>query len=471
MKAFRGFILGFSISLVSVSLTGQLLSSSTLRDTQYTPNSDIKINLFKKDITPISPSLSVFTNIQKRSLLSSEAKTASLTDTRYAEIKLTDISKNSVSTPITTSNSDIVYAPENIEGTEDDEILNVNIDNQIPIDFSENTLTSDAIISQDGTDNNKIALLPSQISPNPENNVFDSPWVVAKGSKHIKNKKLLESYANQYPQQILSDTPQQLANGEEDLSYKVAERIKQSIIFPIPDEILNDENLTPTFITQQKKVKNKVTPSKILDSNSSPEQSEKEIQTPKIISKIEPNKTLSNQSNSEDKSLLSNISSWFSSKDATTNKVSSSRKKSTPSYSSQGEHMGTDNNSSLSSNDALVSFYETIQETQKEQAKNKIIPSELKLYFQPERAEISGQTLRWLKAFSEKAKENHTYLQIRLDATAPIDLQRKRLNLLYTVFMNNGVDFKKVDTVFSLTEPNTFIIRTIKVHEQNFQQK
>jgi len=113
----------------------------------------------------------------------------------------------------------------------------------------------------------------------------------------------------------------------------------------------------------------------------------------------------------------------------------------------------------------LVSFYETIQETKQEQAKNKIIPSELKLSFQPDRAEISGQTLRWLKAFSEKAKEEKTYLQIRLDATAPIELQRKRLNLLYTIFMNNGVDFSKVDTVFSLTEPNAFIIRTLQLKQ------
>ena len=65
----------------------------------------------------------------------------------------------------------------------------------------------------------------------------------------------------------------------------------------------------------------------------------------------------------------------------------------------------------------------------------------------------------------EKAKEEKTYLQIRLDATAPIELQRKRLNLLYTIFMNNGVDFSKVDTVFSLTEPNAFIIRTLQLKQ------
>ncbi len=468
MRAFRGFILGFSLSLVSVSLTGHLLSSSALHNATYARASDVKIDLFKKDT--IQHSQTVFANVQKHSLLSADSGVESFDNKRPAEIKLANFSQDNTFTSAEAPNSDIVYAPENIEGSEDDEILNINIGNQIPIDFSKDTQTPNAVISQGDTDNNKIALLPSQITPNSDNDVFDSPWVVAKGSKHIKNKKLLEDYAIQNPQQILSDSPKQLASGEEELSYKVAERIKQSIIFPIPDEILNDENLTPTFITPQKPVKDTAASSSTSSKKTvSSEQTLPLTQAPKIISKIEPDQAAQKSINKEDKGLLSNISSWFStnSKSATAEN-SVPKRKATPSYSSQGDHANTDKKSSLSSNDALVSFYETIQETQKEQAKNKIIPSELKLYFQPERAEISGQTLRWLKAFSEKTKEGHTYLQIRLDATAPIDLQRKRLNLLYTIFMNNGVDFKKVDTVFSLTEPNTFIIRTIKVQKQDF---
>lgn len=469
MRAFRGFILGFSLSLVSVSLTGHLLSSSTLHGTSFTKGADIRIDLFKKDTSPLVHN--VFANIQKHSLLPPASDAFSSKEVPISEINLASSSINS--TTNTSVPPDVVYAPENIEGSEDDEILNVNIDEQIPIDFNTEVPHQNAVISQSDTDNNKIALLPSQITPDTNNDVFASPWVVAKGSKHIKNKKLLEDYAKQNPQDALSDTPKQLASGEEGLSYKVAERIKQSIIFPIPDEILNDENLTPTFIAPQKKNISTSKTSKKTEAKPSSLNQTNKAETLKIISKVEPSKNEPPlQSNTESRGLLSNISSWFSTdnKGSSSQQKPDSKRKSVPSYSSQGEQVNvSDKSSSLSSNDALVSFYETIQETQKEQAKNKIIPSELKLYFQPERAEISGQTLRWLKAFAEKAKETYTYLQIRLDATAPIDLQRKRLNLLYTVLMNNGVDFKKVDTVFSLTEPNTFIIRTIKVQEQNFQ--
>ncbi|MBR5598889.1 MAG: hypothetical protein IKW39_02485, partial [Alphaproteobacteria bacterium] len=93
----------------------------------------------------------------------------------------------------------------------------------------------------------------------------------------------------------------------------------------------------------------------------------------------------------------------------------------------------------------------------------KITPSELKLSFNNDRAEISGQTLRWIKAFSEKTNEESSFIQVMLDATASAELQRKRLNLLYTIFINNNVDLNKVDTVFSNVEPNTFIIRTLNL--------
>ena len=300
-------------------------------------------------------------------------------------------------------------------------------------------------------------MLPTSTLSDSEDFIPDTPWVVAKGSKHIKNKKLLEKYQDQQPQDLFTDNFKQAANEDQEISYKVAEKIKQSIIFPIPDEILNDENLTPTFIKGNRKTG---TPAK--GRQDTPSQAkEAKPALPEESVKILPKVSTVAQKKDESKGFLNSISSWFSDKQPT-DTAAKPKSKTAPAYSSQGAGKAEE---TINSNDALVSFYETIQETKQEQAKNKIIPSELKLSFQPDRAEISGQTLRWLKAFSEKAKEEKTYLQIRLDATAPIELQRKRLNLLYTIFMNNGVDFSKVDTVFSLTEPNAFIIRTLQLKQ------
>ena len=243
------------------------------------------------------------------------------------------------------------------------------------------------------------------------------------------------------------------SENNEETSYKVAEKIKSSLLFPIPSEILNDENLVPTFIKKTKQT-----------STSAPKQPplQKAVlpATPtsdnlKIVPKA-PSQTAEKDNSS--KGLLNSISSWFSSDGSA---KSEAPVKSTPSYSSQGKTPQPQTRPS--SNNEFVNFYKTLQETSAAHKNNAIIPSELKLSFQPERAEISGQTLRWLKAFSEAAQNEDTYLQVRLDASASTELQKKRLNLLYTIFMNNGVDFKKIDTVFSLTEPNAFIIRTLKL--------
>lgn len=42
-----------------------------------------------------------------------------------------------------------------------------------------------------------------------------------------------------------------------------------------------------------------------------------------------------------------------------------------------------------------------------------------------------------------------------------MELQQKRLNLLHNILTNKGVEYSKINTVFTNREPNSFIIRTI----------
>ncbi len=92
-----------------------------------------------------------------------------------------------------------------------------------------------------------------------------------------------------------------------------------------------------------------------------------------------------------------------------------------------------------------------------------IAPSELKLAFQPNRAEISGQTLDWIKAFSLNAVNNeNVFVEIRIDGSSSFELQQKRLNLLYSILVNNGVDYNKINIIFTDREPNSFIIRNVR---------
>lgn len=98
----------------------------------------------------------------------------------------------------------------------------------------------------------------------------------------------------------------------------------------------------------------------------------------------------------------------------------------------------------------------------------KILPTEIRLSFQANRAEISGKTLKWVQAFGEKAKNNENIIiEIRIDGTTSYELQQKRLNLLYNILTNLGLDYSKVNTVFTNREANSFILRTVKAKENN----
>lgn len=418
MKGTTGFIIGFTLSLTSVSL-GCLLCLSPNTHTINDNSSYTQIDLFKNNTSPAL-----------------KQNTSDL----FASVHKTSLTPNIFQDTVHNHSNDY----ENI-APEDDEILNINIDGSIPIEYDNNHLYSEQaeVVQYDETE--LTAMLPTHITDTSDEFDESSPWVIAKGGKHIKNKQLLEDMQSQANSiDIAGKLSPDIDSTAED-SYKVAERIKSSLLFPIPSEILNDENLTPTFIKKKNKkdTETKTPPAKEL----------------KIISPAQPKAESATSSNG----ILNSISSWLSSENSSSTENNNAKKTNTPpSYSSQGTFKPA-SKSLPTNNNEFVNFYKTLQETSAAQHNNSIIPSELKLSFQPERAEISGQTLRWLKAFSEATQNENTYLQIRLDATASTELQRKRLNLLYTIFMNNGVDLKKIDTVFSLTEPNAFIIRTLKM--------
>ena len=101
----------------------------------------------------------------------------------------------------------------------------------------------------------------------------------------------------------------------------------------------------------------------------------------------------------------------------------------------------------------------------KDKNSSKILPAEMRLSFQPGRAEISGQTLRWIQAFANKAAEDdNIILEIRIDKNSSYALQQRRLDLLHTILNNKGIGEGKVNTVFTSREPNSFIIRTLRLN-------
>lgn len=259
-----------------------------------------------------------------------------------------------------------------------------------------------------------------------------SPWLVAKADGALKNKRVAkEAYYSQDEAKIKEALNPQ---AKETKGVKVAAETVKNLLIPIPEDILNDENLTPQLSYPPE---------------GNPQESEKNTPTQQTaenskkpsISKDETPPT-SKQTSTEGKNkLLASLDSIFNSAKTEAPKNQAQDKK----------------NASSSPNKKADT---------KKQKMGKIMPTEMRLSFQPNRAEISGQTLRWIQAFATKAAESpNMTIEIRIDGTSAMALQQKRLNLLHNILTDKGVEYSKINTIFTQREPNSFIIKTITNHK------
>ncbi len=217
---------------------------------------------------------------------------------------------------------------------------------------------------------------------------------------------------------------------------KVAGEVVKNILIPIPEEIIKDKNLTPQLTSDPK--------DKAL---------EKELEQEENLSGDVKNESsvflpthppFSSQTDEkEEGGFFKSLTSIFSgSKGSTGRPVDEADKK-------------------------------TVSESEKNdfglpELKGKILPTEMRLTFQANRAAISGKTLKWVQAFGEKAKNSEDIIiEIRIDGATSYTLQQKRLNLLYNILTNLGLDYNKIKTVFTVRDANSFILRTVKMRENN----
>lgn len=266
----------------------------------------------------------------------------------------------------------------------------------------------------------------------------DSPWVVAKGAVAPHNAMVAKEKYYQKDeaaiQKALNREPLDTTNAD----LQLASGTVQNLLIPIPEEILNDENLTPQLVSSDKPddIKKEIEVERKLKEEVRPEK-------PLIVKKEEksepqPIEPAKHQTPQEQKkgNILSSLSSIFSS--------SSNVKES---------KQNTDDDDFISS---------IKKKFKGSRSRGKIMPTEMRLSFQPNRAEISGQTLRWIQAFAGKAADDPAMsIEIRIDGPSGMELQQKRLNLLHNILTNKGVEYSKINTVFTNREPNSFIIRTI----------
>lgn len=273
----------------------------------------------------------------------------------------------------------------------------------------------------------------------------DDPWVVAKGKKVPNNKLMLDDkkykMSDEDVQKIFEANKKLSSDEAAENNLQLASKTVKNLLIPIPEEILNDENLTPQLISSPKNQEIK----EELEAKGLIKQEEVKEETPKEVITSEATKTTTEaDTTNKEGGILDSITSLFG-KD----------KNATP-------EIGTNEDNEENTSSLFSAF--TKKQTR---LISKILPTEIRLSFQPNRAEISGQTLKWIKAFAQKtAEEPSVGLEIRIDGTSSPLLQRRRLNLLRNILLNEGATPEKINTVFTAREPNSFILRTIKMKKE-----
>jgi len=231
--------------------------------------------------------------------------------------------------------------------------------------------------------------------------------------------------------------------------------MQKNLLIPIPEDIMNEENLIPQFSSSEENLK--------LEEEL---RAQKKLPPKKMAPTVHGGVTEDNkvaEDNFDDideetsKSLTKSISDWFSgNKNKNAPKVAAKSNKD-QNNSIFNKLLGGDKKKNKKDVDDDEEDEEEPEETKKE-----VIPTELKLAFQPNRAEISGQTLEWLHAFAENVvKYENVIIEIRISNTAPTILQQKRLKLLYRILANNGVDYDKINIcglIYSQKSPFIFIL-------------
>lgn len=297
-----------------------------------------------------------------------------------------------------------------------------------------------------------------------KNSSADSPWVVAKGAVAPVNRMIANETYYKNEQKDIKKALAPQANAMTENEIQLAAGTVKNLLIPIPEDILNDENLTPQLVSSKK-------PEEMKKEAAVEEKIKQEIAAKegrRVINQDE-KKTFSTEP--REKPLL------IKREEPVTSTVSTE----IPQMSTEAEKK----NSILSSLSTIFRSESSVKEAPKQAAEGnvidgikkkirrskshgKIMPTEMRLSFQPNRAEISGQTLRWIQAFASRAADDATMgIEIRIDGTSAMDLQQKRLNLLHNILTNKGVEYSKINTVFTSREPNSFIIRTISLNFNN----
>lgn len=350
---------------------------------------------------------------------------------------LEEIHRDDVAIPLTFGSGGESWAEVSIGNPSDLNHVALKSGNSVPIESMSNQDKDDVSVGGEAVNDSS-----------KKYTIRDNPWVIAKINGVSKNKMLEKEFADVNQEEI----SQALKTSENVQGVKLASETVKNLIIPIPEKIEKKDNLLPKLAypedspdAKKEKVMNVLSVKK--EKQQLLTEIEEETEIPMTPIEDIKDTALDEPKKEEKKGLLTSISSMFSETvDKAKNEAASIKSK------------------------LKAKAKKNLKKKTKFKRVKAIIPKEIRMSFQNNKAEISGQTLRWVQAFASKtAKEQGTYLEVRIDRTRSVLLQQRRLNLLYNILMNKGVEYSKIRVVFTDREPNTFILKMVNLTEEEKQ--
>lgn len=99
-----------------------------------------------------------------------------------------------------------------------------------------------------------------------------------------------------------------------------------------------------------------------------------------------------------------------------------------------------------------------------------IAPTELRLTFRPDSSEMSAQSVKWVKAFGQRAKKDiQNAVEVRMSNTNPA-LQEKRFALIRSTLVGAGMEDVQILPVMTDRTPHTIVLRMIVLPEEGYTE-
>ncbi|MDD4520218.1 MAG: hypothetical protein PHI50_05015 [Alphaproteobacteria bacterium] len=97
----------------------------------------------------------------------------------------------------------------------------------------------------------------------------------------------------------------------------------------------------------------------------------------------------------------------------------------------------------------------------------RVLPSEVRITFDTGNADISGQTLKWIRAFASQVKgDRKKYVEIRMGQSTPRDIGMRRGALLRGALLGAGLVSKQIEFKFTNRDINSVVLRVLEKEEE-----